>query len=230
MRVLDLDLDFFLNKNAYAVGHHRGRLGGDYKPWSVYRVGRFLEGRCGLSAAAPITGCTVKNHDEVLHFWRGLIESGQLQAPFDVVHIDAHPDIWVGGGLSIIRGFLRLQPEKELSLFKHKPVHEGNFLTYAIARRWIRSLVWVPLLKSGSKAPAWDGDARTVVSRLKEKRPETPLTAGKNELDIPYRILPWNRFHTTGAFDFIDLSRSPGFTPPASDALVSVVESYMRSI
>jgi len=84
----------------------------------------------------------------------------------------------------------------------------------------------VPLLKTGNKAPDWDADACTVAFRLNDKR--KAVAAGQNELLISYRIIPWNRFRTVKAFDYILLSRSPGFTPPASDALVKEIEKYMK--
>jgi len=49
MRFLDLDLDFFLNYNAYSSGSDGVRLGSKYKPWSVSRVRRFLEDRYAAS-------------------------------------------------------------------------------------------------------------------------------------------------------------------------------------
>jgi hypothetical protein len=42
MRFLDLDLDFFLNRNAYRFGPEGGRLGRKYRPWPVPRVRGFL--------------------------------------------------------------------------------------------------------------------------------------------------------------------------------------------
>jgi hypothetical protein len=60
MRFLDLDLDFFLNNNAYGTGSSSGRLGSEFKPWSVAKVRRFLEERCCLSLDTPIPGRTVK--------------------------------------------------------------------------------------------------------------------------------------------------------------------------
>jgi len=232
MHFLDLDLDFFLNQNAYAVGHHQGRLGSGYVPWSVYRVRRFLEGRCGLSLDALLPGRTVKNHDEVLGFWRALIKSGALSVPFDVVHIDAHPDMWVGGGLYLTPGCLHVQPDRELAVFHMKPAHEGNFLTLALARGWVRSLVWVPLRRFSEQHPVWDADARTVKARFHQDiAANSPAVAQKEkELEIPYHILPWNRFRVHAPFNFMALSRSPGFTPPASDSLIKVIESYMKQV
>ena len=148
MRFLDLDLDFFLNKNAYYSGSDSERLGSDYKPWSASRVRHFLEKRCGLSHDAPVQGSTIESHDGVLNFWRALIESGSLKIPFEVIHIDAHPDLWVGGGLYRTSEFLHIDSERGLAMLKRKQVHSGNYLTFAIAYGWIGSLVWIPLLNT----------------------------------------------------------------------------------
>ena len=226
MHVLDLDLDFFLNKNAYGAGHYHGRLGPEYRPWQAFRVRQFLERRCNIKPGAALPGFTVRNHNEVLGVWSRLIKSGKLVTPFDVIHIDAHPDFWVGWGLNLAYGYLRLQPERELEAFNARPVHEGNFLTLAIARGWVKSLVWVPLMKTGAGHADWDADARTVKKHI-YKRSRNGGPAGN---DIPYSVVPWNKFHAAAKFDFMDLSRSPGFTPPASDTLVAVIESYMKQI
>jgi len=85
MRFLDLDLDFFLNENAYHGGFEGGRLGPEHRPWSVSKVRRFLEDRCGLSPDVPVQGRTIESHDGVLDFWRTLIESGWLKTPFEVI-------------------------------------------------------------------------------------------------------------------------------------------------
>ncbi len=99
MLFLDLDLDFFLNKNAYSSEHDGVRLGLEYKPWSAFKVRHFLEYRCGLSTNTPLPGRTVESHDGILNLWSTLIESGDLRIPFEVIHVDAHPDMWAGGGL-----------------------------------------------------------------------------------------------------------------------------------
>ena len=93
MRFLDLDLDFFMNKNAYCCGCDGGRLDKEYKPWSISKVKHFLEDRCGLRPDALIKGRTVETHGEVLDFWRTLIESKELEVPFEAIHVDAHPNL-----------------------------------------------------------------------------------------------------------------------------------------
>ncbi len=234
MRFLDLDLDFFLNENAYSSGCDGGRLGPEYKPWSVAKVRHFLEDRCGLSPDAPVQGRTVESHDGVLDFWRTLIESGGLRVPFEVIHIDAHPDLWVGGGLYLTSEFLHVDSERVLAMLKRKHVHSGNYLTFAIAYGWVGSLVWIPLRKHLKDLPKWDGDARSGLIQLKKRKGESSpirdLPMVERERGVPFKILPWHKFRTSETFDYIALSRSPNFTPPESDELIPIVEGYMRQI
>jgi hypothetical protein len=234
MRFLDLDLDFFLNDNPYCSECDSGRLGSEYKPWSAAKVRHFLEDRCGLSPHAPVQGRTVESHDGVLDFWRTLIESGGLRVPFEVIHIDAHPDLWVGGGLYLKSEFLHLDSERGLAMLKRKHVHSGNYLTFAIACGWVGSLVWIPLRKHLKHVPKWDGDARSVLIQLKkgkgERSPIRDLPMVERKRGVPFKVLPWHKFRTSETFDYIALSKSPNFTPTESDRLIPIVEEYMTQI
>lgn len=234
MRFLDLDLDFFLNENAYYSGLDSGRLGSEYKPWSVSSVQHFLEYRCGLSTDAPVHGRTVENHDQVLDFWRMLIESGALNIPFEVVHIDAHPDLWAGDALSLKSEFLRVDPKCWPANLRGKHINSGNYLTFAIAYGWLGSLVWVPLRGRLKYLSKWDADARSISRQRKKKKLESSplrdLRGIGDEYVIPFKIIPWQRFRTGGMFDFIALSRSPNFTPPESDSLIAIIERYMKQM
>lgn len=91
MRILDLDLDFFLDGITwkYGVGD-RFPDEGSYPPWSEERVRRFLEDQCGLSKESPVPGKVVTTHDEVLWEWLELSSDGQK---WDIVHVDAHGDL-----------------------------------------------------------------------------------------------------------------------------------------
>ena len=234
MRFLDLDLDFFLNDNAYCSGSDSGRLGSEYKPWSVFKVRHFLEERCSLSHDTPVPGRTIETHDRVIDFWRTLIESGGLTIPFEVVHIDAHPDMSVRGGLYQTSGRLYIDSERGLAMFKRENLHSGNYLTFAIAYGWIASIVWVPLRKTLKDLPKWYGDARYGLMQVKRrKRGKSPigdLSVLECKSGVPFKILPDYKFRTSETFDYMALSRSPNFTPPESDALIPVVEGYMRKI
>ena len=234
MRFLDLDLDFFLNDNPYRSESDSGRLGAEYKPWSVSRVRHFLEERCRLSHDTPVPGRTVESHDGVIDFWSMLIESGGLRAPFEVIHIDAHPDLWVGGGLHLTSGSLHFDSERRLVMIKRERVHSGNYLTLAIACGWVASLVWVRLREPLKNLPKWDSDPRSGSIQLKKRKggdsPIRDLPVVEREPGVPFKILPWQKFRTSETFDYVALSRSPNFTPPESDELIPVVEGYMRQM
>ncbi len=234
MRFLNLDLDFFLNDIAYGSECYNGRLSPEYQPWSVSRVRRFLEERCGLAHDTPVPGRTVENHDGVFDFWRELIECGGLPIPFEVIHIDAHPDLSVRGGLYLTSEVLHIDPECSPALLLREQIHAGNYLTFAIACGWIASLVWVSLRKYLKDLPPWSSAPASHFIRLKKTRSEDSplrdLPVAERVPDIPFRILPWHQFKTNVAFDYMALSKSPNFTPPQSDALISVVEGYIRQI
>jgi hypothetical protein len=234
MRFLDIDLDFFLDENAFCRGCDGGRLGSEYKPWSASRVRRFLEDRCGLSLDASIPGRIVESHDGILNFWRTLIESCKLKIPFEVIHIDAHPDFSVADGLHLTSEFLYIDSAHGLALLEKKHIHPGNYLTFAIVYGWIGSLIWITLRKRLENMPEWNGDARSVLMQLKKKKELSPSIRDLVTIDrkhvVPFKIVPWHKFKTTEPFDYIALSRSPEFTPPESDRLITVIEGYMKQI
>lgn len=228
MRFLDLDLDFFLNENAYCSESDGGRLGSEYKPWSIIRVRRFLEKRCNLSHDSPVPGCTLETHDSVIELWHRLVESGHLKAPFDVVHIDAHPDLTIRGGLHEVAGLLYIDSKPEIGSPDREKFHAGSYLTFAIASGWISSILWIPLCKTVKDLLTWAGIARLGIQQKKRKREE--LSSGIRKGGVPFSIISWNKFKTKNAFDYMALSRSPDFTPPESDALIPVIEWYMRKV
>ena len=165
---------------------------------------------------------------------RTLIESGHLRVPFEVIHIDAHPDLSVRGGLYLASGLLHMDSERGLAMLKIEQVHSGNYLTFAIACGWVASLVWVPLRKTLKDLPKWYRDAGYGLIQLKERK-GGGLHMGDSSVaewksGVPFKILPWHKFRTSETFDYMALSRSPNFTPPESDALVPVIERYMRQI
>lgn len=235
MRFLDLDLDFFLNDVTYYSGCDGIRPGSEHRTWSAYRVRRFLEGRCGLSHDAPVPGRTVESHDKVLDFWCTLIEAGGLRVPFDVIHVDAHPDLWAGGGLHLTAGLLHYDSARRLEDTGKKHVHAGNYLTFAIVRGWVASLVWVHLGEQPNDQPKLEHDRSSGSVPLRKRGGgDAPILNLPATVDgrsgVYFDVLPWQKFRTKEAFDYIALSRSPNFTPRESDELVPVVEGYMVQI
>ncbi len=88
-RILDLDLDFFLDEIAYHRSDRGKRLPSwGYRPWKKSKVRSFLEQQCLLSTANPAKGRVVTHHDEMFWLWRELVQAGQIEVPFVVVHVD----------------------------------------------------------------------------------------------------------------------------------------------
>ncbi|MFC1906927.1 UPF0489 family protein [Chloroflexota bacterium] len=235
MQFLDLDLDFFLDDITYGGNSDSERLGSEYKPWSISRVRRFLENRCGLSFEQPVPGRTVYDHDEIFDFWSELIKSTRLQAPFEVTHVDAHSDLWLGGGIYMVSEFLHINVEDRLVRLKREKVDSGNYLAFALACRWVKSLVWVPLRKNFDDLPSWDFNRKSSLIQMKKREcinglPIRDLPVVGSEPAIPLKIIPWRQFTAQGPFKYLGLSRSPSFTPLDSDELVPVIEEYMTKI
>jgi UPF0489 domain len=112
-RILDLDLDFFLDDAAILRGPDDGRLDGAwFPPWPLEQVLTFLHDQCGLRG--PLPGFVVENHGELFPRWREAIDARQLDAPFHVTHVDAHADLGLGdsGYVYLMTSLLFEEPEK----------------------------------------------------------------------------------------------------------------------
>ena len=99
MRVLDVDMDYFMTEIAHTPYSSTERLvEEDYgsSVWPADKVRLFLEKNLGLSKEHKIPGRVVCGHNESLFFWEELIQSGKLIEPFDVIHVDSHADLGLG--------------------------------------------------------------------------------------------------------------------------------------
>lgn len=145
MRVLDIDLDFFLAGCCpLADKGRRPELFG-HEPWESGRVRRFLEGNCGLSKDRPIPGRIFETHDSALELWRDMLEAKRLTAPFDVTHIDAHSDLGIGypGPGYVLNGVLPIRYDKRADAEST----EGS-------TSWTRRIICFSLWPSGGY-PLW---------------------------------------------------------------------------
>jgi hypothetical protein len=220
MRVLDLDLDIFLNEVAYHRSAKDGRLDSTrYSAWSREAVESFLKEQCRLDPGRPIRGRVVTDHSEEFPFWRGLVESGDLAVPFEVVHVDAHSDLGCGDS-----GYVYLMTDilnRDVDERRHPDIgrtkmNSGNFLAFALACRRIDILTFVPHPDAHADLFEWyfqHGDSRSGIIQLKAVPPELPqgdpfwLMATPNmeptEPDIPFRLVALQNFTAEGSFDFV---------------------------
>ena len=260
MTILDIDLDFFLDdvvtfpdgsRGAPRLDAHRAT------PWSIADTREFLEGRCGLSASAPVPGATVTNHHEVFYKWRELISAGQLTTPFDVVHIDAHADLGLGDtGWVYILGELLHKPVQDRAWPKEGSggLAFGNYLAFAIACRWVRELKFVlhrewrddlPAYYFAGRRPGQSPPPERLPGRHRIELQMRPYDPADLEAAASYRrranplpaepepvvllkTVPACEFEASCRFHFAFLSQSPSCTPQASDELLALISAYIQ--
>jgi hypothetical protein len=233
-RILDLDLDFFVDGVQHNRSPDSSRLDGDeFPPWPIDAVLSFLEDQCHL--AGPTPGCTVENHREIFHRWRDAIEAGLLVPPFHVTHVDAHADLGLGESSYeyLMTQLLFEDPENRAHPEEGaEGLDDGSFLAFAIACRWISDLVYVfnegggddvlHLFKEGfdPKADHLQLAAMDNSELDKARRhylgSEAPVV-DRLEPRVPLREVKWPNFEATAGYDFVFLTRSPAFTPPEAD-------------
>lgn len=247
MKVLDIDLDFFINDIANFRSDFGERLSdNEYFPCKEEKVRLFLEHQCGLSINNKIKGRILNHHHEAFFFWRKLIENNQLKTPFDIVHIDAHADLGLGDAswVYIMQNLLhkpldkRTYPER----FKYKSNYHkfsyANYLAFAIGCRWINTLTFVP-------HPNWENDLPYLIFKdfdeesgfiqLKKYDKSMDLRVDNInriiplniEPEVPFFIIPSEKFKNKQKIDYICLCKSPGFTPKKADDLIPVISNYI---
>ena len=244
-RILDIDLDFFLNKVSDSREDSKRLDKNQYYPWRNDALRSFLEKRCNLTSKTPIRGRIVKKHHQAFFFWRELIQNNIIETPFELVHIDAHSDIGVAdwGWIYLTSELLhkpleeRMNPAKSL-LFG---INEANYLAFALACRWIKKLTFIT-------HPNWENDLIEVYFKdfditsgfiqLKKFNKEELLEKGLEkeikplglEPEIPVEFVPLLEYKSSKPFTLLTLSHSKTFTPKSSDKLIKVVKNFIKKI
>ena len=153
MKILDLDMDYFMDYIAHTPDSVCERLleDDDNNVWTESQVRYFFENHLGLSKDSKIRGRIVSGHNESLFFWRELIAAGELLTPFEVVHVDSHSDLGLGySSWTYILNNLLSYPVEERPLHNKyedcygriKEEGIGDYLLFAIAYRWISKITY----------------------------------------------------------------------------------------
>jgi hypothetical protein len=252
LRILDIDLDFFLNNKHIGEVTNINRLENEYfKPWTDEKVVSFLEYNCGLSIKNPIQGKTFTHHDEVFYLLRDLQLQNNFKYLFQIDHVDAHADLGTGDASYNYISSDLLHRSMQERCFPDKTngwegLSAGNYLAFAIACRWVSSLTYI-------NNPDWiddlqwfffkDFEVSSNVIQLKKYSPEQMhhiiyegdmLELAKAtipieiEPEVQFQLLDFNNFRSDGKYDKIFLTQSPGFTPLASDKLIPIIEQYIK--
>jgi len=232
MRVLDLDMDFFLTAPCPLAELGERPQEGCADVYSDEEVIRFLEEQCGLSRERPVPGAIFETHDQALDFWQARMAEGLLHAPFEVVHVDTHSDLAFGppGTNFVLNVVLSRLPQQRAAIDDyHKAVEldEANYLLFALAFRWISRLTYVRNPRSHQDIPRQlldsDGNIhlRSFISQMME---------GKNgkEPVVPFDVYDdYRQFKQTG-YDFVTMAQSPRYAPESADRIMEIVRQYIR--
>lgn len=233
MKVLDLDMDFFLTDACPLAPLGQRPPETCAKPYDDEKVIRFLEEQCGLSRANPLPGAIFDTHDKALDFWAARMADGGLRAPFEVVHVDTHSDLAFGppGPDFVLKAVLTRPPRARVSLENYRTgrkLDEANYLLFALAFRWIDRLTYVRNPKSHQDVP----------SRLLGQSGALHLTSdiarlmeGINgpEPEIPFTVVDDCTTFCDSGFDMVTLAQSPRYAPASADRILRLVEPYIRA-
>jgi hypothetical protein len=234
MRILDVDLDFFLDEVAY-FGQERSEIDA-FNPWDKEVVQNWLERYCGLSKDIKIPGSTVNRHNEVYTIWKSLIASKRLEVPFEVVHVDAHSDLGSSGcSFEYITTVLLQKPydERLTSADDSGFINEGNYLAFAVACRLLKKLTWIMHIKSDKDDfhPNYWTDCNPESNSLslpwRQKNSLIEMNDYKCDPPVSFQIYDYVDFVNKNSWDFMFLSKSPNYCPMSAFTLLQIIEEYM---
>ncbi len=255
MQILDIDLDFFQDGRFIDLADDEDeRLSAEQAlPWGKEKVITFLEKNCGLNKKQKIKGNFFTHHHEAFFELRELIKRCELKIPFELNHIDAHADLGMGmmdASWAYIMGELLHKPFSERSEPKQGG-HDGlgftNYLSFAIANRWIKKLNFIINEQWHDDIPRDFLVEKDILSMMSfgsynftiqlKKYTETQinnLSFGQKcdpigyEPKLPFNIIPYDGFKLDDPCDFLFLSQSPGYTSKKTDAFIDIISEYIE--
>ena len=238
MKVLDLDMDFFLADCCPLAPMGTRPCADGHEPWSEEAVRAFLEGNCGLDPKRPLPGKMFITHDEALSYWLSLIEAGKLDDPFSLTHVDAHSDLGIGkpGPGFVLNKVISLAPGKRREPARYydcEQLDEANYLLFAAAFRMLHTLTLVRSPRSRFDIPPEIAlvDADDEYCGLRLRSPVSALFESVNgpEPVVAFRVYDdYTRFHDKG-FDFVSIAQSPRYAPAEADFIMEIVGEYIRA-
>ena len=245
MRVLDLDLDYFLDHPVFGIDLREKKRVDDPEcinsVWTEERVRLFLENNLGLSKNKKHKGRIVIGHDEALYFWEELINKHLLEPPFSVVHVDSHGDLGVGAtGVffscnTVITWPVKNRIPRYCNIFDDGKINIANYLLFALAFRWISDLTYCANPKKVKAdipeeifedGVPYSNCNNKFISNIKlrsngyETEPEIPFTM----------IATYDEVDYAGDFDFVSLAQSPNYTPENADFIIDIFREYIEEV
>ena len=256
MKVLDLDLDYFLDSPVFNQDHSSdGRVDNEdciASVWSENRVRDFLEKRLNLSKEKKIPGRILKGHDEALYLWEELIEQGNLAAPFTVIHVDSHADLGFGGvGVRFVLEELLTYPMqyRKSRYCKNFEVDDrygnidiGDYLLFAVGFGLVSKIIfcanpcsdvgYIPQEIKIKEIPEKLSAPSTFPISLKLKdNIYSDSKYAANEIIIPLHIIQTSEdINFDGNYAIVSIAQSPNYTPKNADFILEIMQEYIYEI
>lgn len=260
MRILNLDLDFFLNRRVTSRADSINSRPDDYGlvPWHPDTVVQYLEDELNLKKKVP--GKVVVSHHEVFFLWRNLIGLKRLTSPFFVCHVDAHADLGMGlpSWVYLHSDFLELSLTDRCQPMEGTGgLNFGSFMAFAIGNRWISELDFIVPTFWHDDIPQFQLTEEHVNRRGEFVKPNSALHielmhAPRNQIEpvhlrrpfldvrksigeprIPFNIIAQDSVggrYETEPWDYVFLSHSPGYVPSTADTLLPVIADYIDDL
>lgn len=224
MRVLDIDMDFFLTGPCELAPLGERPPEGEALPWTEAEVRAFLENNCGLSKDNPIPGAIFETHDMALEYWEK-----NCAFPMHVTHIDTHSDLGIGkpGPGFVLESVITRKPDNRGTIAEYrekKQLDEANYLLFAIAFRWILSLDNVRNPNSRPDIPAFCHENSL---KLESSAGRILPMLNHNEPEIPFSVYnDWHSFKGDN-YTHATMAISPRYSPASADFIINIFREYI---
>lgn len=255
MRILDIDMDYFLvHPVAFIPDSSTQRVEDeDCIPWNKNDVIDFLDNNLGLKGK-KIKGKIITNHNEALYYWRDLINNGELETPFEVVHVDSHGDLGLGypSWTFIFDTLLGRLVEERIDIehyYKYFDVYYkpkiGDYLLYVIAFRWLSKLTYVSNPKCDGDDYVWmilkdwiepnnkiqlpHNPNIPVINTYTQEEKDKYLSSAIFEPEVDFEIIRTiEGVSYDGDFDYLTFCISPNYTPASADFIFDIIKNYIK--
>jgi hypothetical protein len=237
-RILDIDLDFFVDEPTRRRSLDDGRPNpGEHPTMELDDALSYVHDHLGLRG--PVPGFVVEHHVELFSHWRRAIASGALVAPFHLAHLDAHADLGLGetGHKYLLTEIMSLPPERrQYPEYGVNKLTDGSFVAFAAACRWLSEIDYVFSPQGGSDLhpylmEGFDPEAEAIQLAALTPAEFRALRDGEepdvetDEPRIPVRQAPRGDFHATMPYDFVCIAHSAAYTPPTADPIFDEIRA-----
>jgi hypothetical protein len=232
MAVLDIDMDYFLDKISRAETNLVRLSSKEYKTWEQFEFIDFIENKIRLNKGNLIKGKVVTHHNEAFYCFRDAIDKNIISYPFKLIHVDAHADFGYipdGSQSYIVKKYLdkpydkQIYPEfiKDFGLYQRFDC--SNFLLYSVACGWIVEMDYLyhPTLE----------ELDMHGFNISQQKPDEFTLTIDNEKSICRELfiktIPKQEVNIREKIDLVIISRSPQYTTKETDELVDIIRQYI---